>query len=70
MNLLNDSRVRDLLKKAALQGFVLEAKTKRGHHKIIPPDATKPAITISSTSSDCNFYWELRRMLKRSGYVE
>lgn len=70
MNLLNDSKLRGLIEKAEAQGFKLSAKSKRGHYQIIPPTRNYPIITISSTPSDSNFYWELRRMLKRCGFVE
>lgn len=63
-----DGKVRDLLLKAEAQGF----RTERGAKsvKLIPPDKTKPIVTVSCTPSDANFYWELRRMLKRAGFVE
>lgn len=63
-----DGKVRDLLKKAECQGFKLERDKKA--YKIIPPDKTKPIVVVSSTPSDGNFYWELRRQLKKSGFVE
>lgn len=67
MNLMNDSRLRGLIEKAQAQGFRLE----RGEnaYKLIPPDKTKPIVAISSTPSDCNVYWELRRQLRKSGMV-
>lgn len=63
-----DGKVRDLLTKAKKQGFILERDKKS--YKLIPPDKTKPIIVISSTPSDGNYYWELRRQLKASGYIE
>lgn len=63
-----DGKIRDLLAKARKQGFKLEKDKKS--FKLIPPDSTKPLINISSTPSDCNYYWELRRQLKASGFVE
>ena len=67
MNLMNDSRLRGLIEEAVKQGFRLE----RGENafKLIPPDKSKPIVTISSTPSDCNVYWELRRTLRKSGMV-
>jgi hypothetical protein len=70
MNLLNDSKLRGLIEKAESQGFKLMEKGRSGHYKILPPTKDKPILSISSTPSDSNFYWELRRMLKRCGYVE
>lgn len=63
-----DGKVRDLLNKAKEQGFVLEHERKC--FKMYPPDKTKPIITMSCTPSDSNFYWELRRQLKKCGFVE
>jgi hypothetical protein len=68
MNLKYDSKVRGLLASAEAQGFRLEHAGKC--FKMYPPDKSKPIITISCTPSDCNFFWELRRHLKRCGYVE
>lgn len=67
MNLMNDSKLRDLIEKAQAQGFRLE----RGENafKLIPPDKSKAIVTISSTPSDCNVYWEMRRQLRKSGMV-
>lgn len=70
MNLLHDSRIRGLIEKAQAQGFHLTEKSKRGAYKLIPPDKQYHAISISSTPSDCNMYWQLRRMMKRCGYKE
>jgi hypothetical protein len=67
MNLMNDSKVRKLIEDAQDQGFVLS----RGENsfKLTPPDKTKPIVVISSTPSDNNIYWELRRQLRKSGMV-
>lgn len=63
-----DGKVRDLLDAAKAQGF-REVRDKKAF-KLIPPDKTKPIVVVSSTPSDTNFYWELRRQLKKSGFVE
>jgi hypothetical protein len=63
-----DGKVRDLLTKAKDQGFELVHEKKC--FKLYPPNKNVPFITISCTPSDGNFYWELRRMLKRSGFKE
>jgi hypothetical protein len=68
MNLKYDSRVRDLLAAAKSQGFRLEHEKKC--FKMFPPDKSKPIITIACTPSDANFYWELRRQMKKCGYVD
>jgi len=62
---MNDSKVRGLIEEAQAQGFVLS----RGEnaYKLTPPDKTKPIVVISSTPSDNNIYWELRRQLRKSG---
>jgi hypothetical protein len=63
-----DGKVRDLIAKALKQGFVLERHSKA--FKIIPPDKSKSILSVSSTPSDGNFYWELRRQLRSVGYIE
>lgn len=67
MNLMNDSRMRGLIEAAQKQGFRLE----RGEnaYKLIPPDKSKPVVSVAATPSDCNVYWQVRRMLRKSGMV-
>lgn len=62
-----DGKVRDLIAKAEAQGFKLVRDKKA--FKLYAPDG-KSMITISSTPSDGNYYWELRRQLKRAGFKE
>ena len=64
----NDGKVRDLLTAAQGQGFRIEHSSKS--FKVFPADKKAAIITIAATPSDRNFFWELRRMLKRSGFVE
>jgi hypothetical protein len=64
----NDGKVRDLIARAIAQGFREERDKKA--FKFYPPDKTKPIVVVSSTPSDSNYYWELRRQLKKSGFVE
>jgi hypothetical protein len=63
-----DGKVRDLLTKAESQGFRLQRGPKS--YKLIPPDKSLPIVVVSSTPSDGNLYWELRRQLKKSGFKE
>lgn len=63
-----DGKVRDLLSKATDQGFRIERDKKS--FKIYPTDKAKEMIMVSSTPSDTNFYWELRRHLRRGGFQE
>lgn len=63
-----DGKVRDLLDSAVQQGFRLERDRKA--FKLYPPNRMFSVIVISSTPSDGNYYWELRRQLKKAGYQE
>ena len=68
MNLFHDSKIRQLLRAAEKQGFVIQHKSKS--FAIIPSDKSKEIITFACTPSDQNAYWQLRRMLRRAGFVE
>lgn len=70
MNVFHDSKVRDLINKAIEQGFILEPRCGSGNYRLLPKDKKYKKISFSSTPSDCNFYWQLRRMLRKSGYCE
>jgi hypothetical protein len=63
-----DGKLRDLLTAAEKQGFRLERDKKA--FKLYPPNRTFNMIVISSTPSDSNYYWELRRQLKKAGFQE
>lgn len=65
---VGDGKVRDLIKKAIDQGFIIEHEKKS--IKLIPPDKTKPIVRMACTPSDRNIYWELRRNLRKSGFVD
>lgn len=67
-NVLNDSKVRCLVDAAIQQGFTLERISKS--YRLIPADKSKKIVSFAATPSDCNFYWELRRNLKKSGFQE
>ena len=68
MNLLNNDHMRELIASAEKQGFRLEHKTK--HFVLIPSDKSKKIVSLSGTSSDINQFWEVRRKLKKSGWLD
>jgi len=68
MNLLHDSKIRELWGAAIEQGFRFERNSKS--YKFIPPDTTKPIVVVSCTPS--NFeqeYYRMRERLRKSGCV-
>jgi hypothetical protein len=63
----SDGKVRDLLAAAIAQGFRME-KSKKAI-KMFPPNKKHDIITMSCTPSDTNYYWQLRRELRKSGCI-
>ena len=68
MNVMYDSRIRKLLDSAKRQGFRLEHAKKC--FKLYPPDVCMNTITVSCTPSDTNYFWQLRRQMRKCGYIE
>lgn len=65
---MRDKRIKPLLKKLSAQGWTIHP-IKKGW-MCIPPDVTKPAVTIHKTPSDAKWFETCKRLLKRSGYRE
>jgi hypothetical protein len=67
MNLLHDSRTRELINKAVAQGWVLTHRSKSLCLK--SPDG-KGMVTLPCTPSDRNSYYNILRNLRKNGYKE
>lgn len=60
--------LRKIEQAAREQGWRVE-RTKKGHIRFVPPDATKPMVVAAGTPSDHRSIRNLVAQLRRSGLI-
>ncbi len=66
-SLVEQHKLKDLIKKAKKQGFRIE-RTKKNQTKFIPPDKAKQIVVAAGTPSDKRAFKNLLALLRNSGF--